>query len=74
MGPVRARERLGLSQDDFAVEFGLDVATVRNWEQGRSEPDKAARTALWTIATHPDAVRAALAQREDEAAQWAVAG
>lgn len=72
---VRAvRERLGLSQDDFAVEFGLDVATLRNWEQGRSEPDRAARTALWTIATDPDAVRKALARREDQATQWAVAG
>jgi DNA-binding transcriptional regulator YiaG len=71
---VRAvRERLGLSQDEFAVQFGLDVATVRNWEQGRSEPDRAARTALWTIATNPQAVRDALARREDAAAQWAVA-
>jgi DNA-binding XRE family transcriptional regulator len=72
---VRAvRERLGLSQDEFALQFGLDVATVRNWEQGRSEPDRAARTALWTIATNPQAVRDALSRREDAQAQWAVAG
>jgi DNA-binding transcriptional regulator YiaG len=72
---VRAiRERLGLSQDDFALQFGLDVASVRNWEQGRSEPDKAARTALWTIATNPEAVRDGLARREDADVQWAVAG
>lgn len=71
---VRAvRERLGLSQDEFALQFGLDAATVRNWEQGRSEPDKAARTALWTIATNPDAVRGALAQRSRPDVQWAVA-
>ena len=72
---VRAvRERLGLSQDEFALQFGLDAATIRNWEQGRSQPDRAARTALWTIATYPDAVRGALALREDASAQWAVAG
>lgn len=72
---VRAiRERLGLSQDEFALQFGLDAATVRNWEQGRSEPDKAARTALWTIANDPDAVRRALARRGAPDAQWAVAG
>ncbi len=70
---VRAvREKLGLSQDDFAVQYGLDASTVRNWEQGRSEPDKAARMALWVIATHPDAVREALAQREAPSVQWAV--
>jgi DNA-binding transcriptional regulator YiaG len=72
---VRAiRERLGLSQDEFALQFGLDVASVRNWEQGRSEPDKAARTALWTIATNPEAVRDGLARREDADVQWAIAG
>lgn len=70
---IRAvRERLALSQDEFALEFGLDVATLRNWEQGRSEPDRASRTVLWTIALDPDAVRRSLAQREDPALGWAM--
>jgi DNA-binding transcriptional regulator YiaG len=60
------RARLGLSQDDFALQFGLEPATVRNWEQGRSAPDTAARNFLVTIASDPDAVRSALV-REDEA-------
>jgi DNA-binding transcriptional regulator YiaG len=54
------REALGLSQDEFALEFGLEVSTLRNWEQGRSEPDTAARNFLVTVARNPDAVRAAL--------------
>ena len=54
------REAMGLSQDEFALEFGLEVSTLRNWEQGRSEPDTAARNFLVTVARDPDAVRAAL--------------
>ncbi len=54
------RERTGLSQDQFALRFGLDAATVRNWEQGRSSPDKAARVLLLTIDKDPAAVEKAL--------------
>jgi putative transcriptional regulator len=58
---VRAiREATKLSQEDFALRFGLELATVRNWEQGRSEPDTAARNFLITIARDPEAVTAAL--------------
>jgi hypothetical protein len=56
------REAMGLSQDEFALEFGLEVSTLRNWEQGRSEPDTAARNFLVTVADNPDAVRAALSR------------
>jgi hypothetical protein len=57
------REAMGLSQDEFALEFGLEVSTLRNWEQGRSEPDTAARNFLVTVAENPEAVRAALTRR-----------
>jgi DNA-binding transcriptional regulator YiaG len=56
------REAMGLSQDQFALEFGLEVSTLRNWEQGRSEPDTAARNFLVTVARNPEAVRAALSR------------
>jgi DNA-binding transcriptional regulator YiaG len=54
------RETLGLSQEAFAHRFGLDLATVRNWEQKRSRPDTAARVLLRTIEKEPDAVTRAL--------------
>ena len=54
------RERDGLSQEEFALWYGLDVGTVRNWEQGRSEPDSASRAMLWLITVNPVAVQAAL--------------
>ncbi|BDA83843.1 hypothetical protein Sa4125_13850 [Aureimonas sp. SA4125] len=64
---VRAvRERRQLSQEAFSLRFGLDVSTVENWEQGRSEPDAAATTLLWTIFRHPEAVEASIGMDEDE--------
>ncbi|MCW4115129.1 helix-turn-helix domain-containing protein [Aurantimonas sp. MSK8Z-1] len=56
----RVRERTKLSQSAFALRFGLDESTLRNWEQGRSEPGLAALTLLWTIHRHPEAVIASL--------------
>ena len=58
---VRAiRQNLGLSQSKFATRFGFTPATVRNWEQGRTQPDGPARVLLAVIAHHPDAVEDAL--------------
>ena len=56
------REKLGLSQARFARAFGLDVATVAAWEQGRRRPDRTARILLAVIAREPEAVRRALAR------------
>jgi len=54
------RQKLGLSQARFAARFGFTTATVRNWEQGRTQPDGPARILLAVIAHHPDAVEDAL--------------
>jgi putative transcriptional regulator len=56
------RRKLGLSQSQFAARFGFAPATVRNWEQGRTQPDGPARILLAVIAHHPDAVEDALRQ------------
>ncbi|MPY76692.1 MAG: helix-turn-helix domain-containing protein [Alphaproteobacteria bacterium] len=50
------RARLGISQEDFAGRFGLDVATVRNWEQGRTKPDGPAAMLLQLIDRDPEKV------------------
>jgi DNA-binding transcriptional regulator YiaG len=57
----RVRERLGLSQAEFALRFGLELATVQNWEQGRYRPDPAAQLALKMIDRHTALVDEALA-------------
>lgn len=55
------RENLGLSQADFAARFGLELDTIRNWEQRRCAPDRAAVVLLTVIEHHPEAVDASLA-------------
>ena len=65
MVDVRAvRERLGLSQVEFAKKFGVSVATLRNWEQGRRFPRGPARVLLMIIDLEPDAVQRALDQQD----------
>jgi putative transcriptional regulator len=58
---VRAtRKSLGLSQAAFAMKFGFQQGTLKNWEQGRTRPDGPARVLLAVIACHPEAVEDAL--------------
>src|SRR5215475_1196961 len=58
---VRAlRQKLNLTQEQFAARFHLPLGTVRDWEQGGHRPDKAAQVLLTVIAKDPDAVARAL--------------
>src|SRR6266567_6726753 len=57
------RERLRLSQRQFAEMFGLSLSVVRDWEQRRFIPDQAARTLLKVIDRNPEAVKQALTKR-----------
>jgi len=50
------RQKMGLSQAQFATRFGLPPATLRNWEQGRARPDAPTRVLLAVIAKHPETV------------------
>ena len=55
------REKMGLSQSSFANRFGLSVYALRNWEQGKRQPDPAARAYLKVIEKAPDIVAKVLA-------------
>jgi putative transcriptional regulator len=44
------RQATGLTQQAFARTYGIPVATLRNWEQGRRKPDGPARALLQVIA------------------------
>jgi len=55
------RQRLGLTQEAFALRFGFSPASVRDWEQHRRQPEQAARVLLLVIDHNPDAVSEALA-------------
>jgi putative transcriptional regulator len=54
------RRALGLTQEEFADRFRIPIGTLRDWEQGASEPDQAARAYLTVIARNPEAVIKAL--------------
>ena len=54
------RRALGLSREEFATRYHIPMATLRDWEQGRFEPDAAARAYLTVIAREPEIVRRAL--------------
>lgn len=55
------RRRLGMTQERFAEAIRVPVATLRNWEQHRVEPDPAAKALLWIIHREPEAALRALA-------------
>lgn len=50
------RARTGLSQARFAARYGFTAGAVRDWEQKRRQPEKAARTLLLLIDREPKAV------------------
>ncbi len=67
---VRAvRKRTKLTQEKFAIKYGLDLATLKNWEQGRSKPDAAANTLLMIIHSNPQAVESSLEVDEKAASK-----
>ena len=55
------RRRSGLSQAVFAIRYGLNLRTLQDWEQGRTQPDGPARAYLLVIDREPRAVARALA-------------
>ena len=54
------RRALELTQEDFAVRYHIPVGTLRDWEQGRAEPDQPTRAYLTLIARDPDHVNRVL--------------
>ena len=56
----RIRESQNLSQPEFAILYGLELDTLRNWEQGRNVPDRSTMVLLKVIERCPDAVLEAL--------------
>jgi len=54
------RRALGLTQEEFAARYKIPLGTLRDWEQGRSEPDQPTRAYLAVIAHDPEGVRRAL--------------
>ncbi|MCK6453645.1 MAG: helix-turn-helix domain-containing protein [Alphaproteobacteria bacterium] len=57
------RQRLGMTQAEFAAAFHLPISTLRDWEQRRSTPDAPARALLIAIERDPEVMRRLLADK-----------
>ena len=55
------RRALALTQEEFAARYHIPLGTLRDWEQGRCQPDQPARAYLAVIASDPKGVQRALA-------------
>lgn len=56
----KLRDKLGMSQPEFALKFGFSLGTLRQWEQGRRSPEGPARILLTVISHSPKTVENAL--------------
>lgn len=54
------REKLGLSQSQFAALIGISPRTLQNWDQGHRRPEGTARALLRVAESHPQALLEAL--------------
>jgi len=54
------RRALALTQEEFAARYHIPLGTLRDWEQGRAEPDQPAKAYLTVIARDPEGVERAL--------------
>jgi putative transcriptional regulator len=54
------RRALALTQEQFAGRYHIPLGTLRDWEQGRAEPDQPARAYLTLIAHDPKYVNRTL--------------
>ena len=59
------RRALNLTQQEFAARYHIPLGTLRDWEQGRTEPDQPARAYLKVIAHDPEEVRRALQEQRE---------
>jgi putative transcriptional regulator len=54
------RRALHLTQEEFSARYHIPLGTLRDWEQGRSQPDQTAQAYLKAIAVNPEAIYQAL--------------
>jgi putative transcriptional regulator len=57
------RRALELMQEEFAALYHIPIGTLRDWEQGRAEPDQPTRAYLTLIAGDPKRVNQMLNPR-----------
>src|SRR5713226_10742136 len=61
------RRALALTQEEFAVRYHIPLGTLRDWEQGRAQPDQPTQAYLKIIACEPERVERLLNRRTQSA-------
>ena len=56
----KLRNKMKLSQTQFAAKFGFSLDSIQDWEQGHRQPEGPARILLAVIARNPKAVEEAI--------------
>lgn len=56
------RRALGLTQEEFSAHYRIPIGALRDWEEGRTEPDQPATAYLRVIAAEPTTTAKALEQ------------
>jgi DNA-binding transcriptional regulator YiaG len=59
-----AREKTGLTQQDFSKRFRITLSRLRDWERARFKPDSVAEAYIMTILHNSKAVEKALALKQ----------
>ena len=57
------RRALALTQEEFAIRYHIPLGTLRDWEQGRAEPDQPTQAYLKVIARESERVERLLNPR-----------
>jgi len=57
------RRALGLTQEEFASRYHIPLGTLRDWEQGRAEPDQPTKAYLTLVARDPEHARRILSRK-----------
>ena len=68
------RRVLGLTQEEFALRYHIPLGTLRDWEQGRCDPDQTAKAYLHVIARDPEGVSRLLNRKQQDRRRPAMRG
>lgn len=54
--PASIRQKIGLSQSQFAKALGISANTLKSWEQGQRQPSGSAKVLLGLLNKHPELI------------------
>ncbi len=56
------REKMRVTQEEFAAKLGISLRTIQHWEQGDRKPQGPARVLLTLLKEHPRSIERMLSE------------